>query len=164
MKLLIMSCCATKRPNPAPMPAIDRYDGPMWQTLRARLAELPAAVAAMRSGELVVRVLSAQHGFIPVDIAILPYEQRLTSRRADDLLSMCTSDHAAIADVFAEAEAVMFAGGALYRDTMWRASRGGLAQIMKVSETDGAGIGEHRAQLGDWLGVHFPCSERGLAA
>ena len=38
--LIVMACSSTKRPGEEAMPAIDRYDGPMWRTLRAALAEL----------------------------------------------------------------------------------------------------------------------------
>ena len=70
MKLIVMKCSATKRADAGSMPAIDRYDGPMWQTLRARLAGLPAARAAMASGDLLITALSTRHGFIRADIAI----------------------------------------------------------------------------------------------
>ena len=33
-RLLILSCSMTKRPGPKWMPARDRYDGPLWRTLR----------------------------------------------------------------------------------------------------------------------------------
>lgn len=34
-RLLILACSATKRDDPTYMPAIERYDGPLWRTLRA---------------------------------------------------------------------------------------------------------------------------------
>jgi hypothetical protein len=34
-RFLILACSATKRPDPAPIPARDRYDGLLWRTLRA---------------------------------------------------------------------------------------------------------------------------------
>src|SRR3546814_1674129 len=34
-RLLILACSATKRSRPGWIPAVDRYDGPLWQTLRA---------------------------------------------------------------------------------------------------------------------------------
>ena len=34
-RLLILACSTTKRDGPATMLAIERYDGPLWRTLRA---------------------------------------------------------------------------------------------------------------------------------
>ena len=34
-RLVILPCSATKRDGPEYMPAIERYDGPLWRTLRA---------------------------------------------------------------------------------------------------------------------------------
>ncbi|MCP4560161.1 MAG: hypothetical protein GY873_09070 [Bosea sp.] len=34
-RLLVLACSATKRDGQSYMPAIQRYDGPLWQTLRA---------------------------------------------------------------------------------------------------------------------------------
>lgn len=34
-RLLILACSATKRGPPMRIPARDRYDGPLWRTLRA---------------------------------------------------------------------------------------------------------------------------------
>ena len=33
-RLLVLSCSMTKRVGPTWMPARDRYDGPLWRTLR----------------------------------------------------------------------------------------------------------------------------------
>jgi hypothetical protein len=137
------------------MPAIDRYDGPMWQTLRAGLAELPAARDAVASGELLITALSARHGFIRADVAIEDYDRRLTETVAAEICRDPSYDHHQMAMRFAAADQVLFAGGAIYRDTMWKASNGGLAHIMKVAETDGPGIGIHRAQIGAWLQLHY---------
>lgn len=34
-RLLVLACSATKRPDPSYMPVRERYDGPLWRTLRA---------------------------------------------------------------------------------------------------------------------------------
>jgi len=153
--VLVMACSATKRADEGDMPAIDRYDGPMWRTLRARLAELPRAREALASGELAIVVLSAQFGFIPADLRIPNYERLMTKARADELCSSAMGDPTYLRTRFEEASAVMFAGGELYRSAMWRASRASAAERGKVTETDGGGIGIHRAELGSWLEEHF---------
>src|SRR3546814_11987320 len=54
-RLLILACSATKRSRPGWIPAVDRYDGPLWQTLRA--------IGPDRQDPKVA-VLSTRYGFI----------------------------------------------------------------------------------------------------
>lgn len=139
--LIAMACSATKRPDPGELPAIDRYDGPMWRTLRAALGELP------ESARPEVWFLSARYGFHPATLPIVNYDGVLSEARARDLLRMPSSNHMAFAQTVANHHRVLFAGGALYRDTM----RSACPRISLLSETDGGGIGEHRAQLRAWI-------------
>jgi hypothetical protein len=39
-RLLILNCSRYKRETPDPLPALERYDGPKFQLVRAHLAEL----------------------------------------------------------------------------------------------------------------------------
>src|SRR6185369_6280849 len=78
-RLLILGCSATKRRDPGAMPAIERYDGPMWRTLRAALSEI-RPVDRPR-----VAVLSAEHGFIPSLMPIADYDRRMDRARAAEL-------------------------------------------------------------------------------
>jgi hypothetical protein len=155
MKLIIMGCSATKVPGAAPMRAIDRYDGPMWRSLRARLVELPAASAALKSGELRIYALSARFGFFDAETPIPDYNLLMTAVRIEKMARDCSFEVQQIPGKVDDADAVLFAGGSLYRDAMWKAAGGRLSNIMKISETDAAGIGLHRAQLGAWLNEHF---------
>lgn len=141
--LLILACSATKRPDPHPIRAIDRYDGVMWRTLRVALAELPATART----HIRVWFLSARYGFHPAEMPIVDYEEAMTPRRADELLHMPTSNHAAFAAEAQTARTILLAGGSLYRETMRRAIR----HRAEITETDGAGIGIHRQQLRQWL-------------
>ena len=155
MKLLIMGCSGTKRPGPGPMTALDRYDGPMWKTLRARLAELPAAHAAVQAKDLRIYVISALFGFIPADVEVPDYDRRMTPELAGKMARDPSFDFQYVPHLVKEADAVMLAAGAVYRDAIWRASGNSLWNLTKVVETDGAGIGVHRAQLGSWLQTHY---------
>lgn len=160
MKLIILSCSATKRTDETELKTIDRYDGPMWRTLRAQLARNPVAAAAVASGELLIWALSARFGFVNAIRTPMPnYEKKMTVEILAKMARDCSYDFQRIAGFVDDAEAVLFAGGEMYRNAMWRASGGRLSQIMKIDETDGAGIGEHRAQLGAWLSQHFPYQE-----
>lgn len=157
MKLIIMGCSATKRPETTPMTALERYDGPMWRTLRAQLDRSPAAAAALASGVLRIWVLSGLYGFIPANVGEVPdYDRRITPDILAKMARDCSYDFQRIAGMVEDAEAVLFAGGEIYRNAMWRASGGRLSQIMKIDETDGPGIGVHRSQLRDWFQTHFP--------
>ncbi|MBP8241798.1 hypothetical protein CAF53_22975 [Sphingobium sp. LB126] len=141
--LIVMACSSTKRPGEEAMPAIDRYDGPMWRTLRAALAELGEDCRPE------IWFLSARYGFHPADMRIADYEQRMTPSRAAELLRLPTSNHAAFAEAARGADRILLAGGAIYRDAMRRA----IGQHPSIAETDGGGIGIHRQQLRRWLAV-----------
>jgi hypothetical protein len=67
-RLLILACSATKREDAKYLPAIQRYDGPLWRTLRTvdpvgRLAK--------------VAFLSAHFGFRSADTPIELYDARM---------------------------------------------------------------------------------------
>lgn len=160
--LIVMACSGTKRPEAVPMRAIDRYDGPMWQTLRARLSENAAATKALASGELRIYALSARYGFIDATAEIPDYNERLSPELAAKMARDPSYDFQIVRHMVADASVVLFAGGATYRDAMWKASGENLLNIMKISETDGAGIGLHRSQIGEWFAANFP-AEKGAS-
>ena len=77
-RLLILACSATKRAGPAYMPAIQRYDGPLWRTLRA----------VDPNGEKAkVASLSAHLGFRAADTPIELYEARMTRQMATAMMA-----------------------------------------------------------------------------
>jgi hypothetical protein len=79
-RLLLLACTATKRADPHPIPAIERYDGPSFRTLRKWRAANPAAAA-----HLDVLILSARLGLITAGVLIGDYNQRMTRVRAAEL-------------------------------------------------------------------------------
>jgi hypothetical protein len=79
-RLLILKCSSRKRGGVELMPAIDRYDGPLWQVLRSFLREQPLFAA-----NLDVYVLSAGFGLIPSTQLIPWYDQTMAPERADEL-------------------------------------------------------------------------------
>src|SRR3546814_6561825 len=83
--LIVMACSSTKRPGADAVPALDRYDGPMWRTLRAALTEVA------KDCRPAVWFLSARYGFHPADMPIMDYEQRMTTGRAAELLRIPSS-------------------------------------------------------------------------
>src|SRR3546814_3999760 len=62
---------------PGWIPAIDRYDGPLWQTLRAIGPDRP---------DTKIAVLSARYGFIDSRSTIENYDTRLTAALAERLI------------------------------------------------------------------------------
>ncbi len=72
-RLLILACSATKRHDPERIPAIERYDGPLWRTLRAAN---PVGRLARAS------ILSARLGFREASTPIADDDARLTAAPA----------------------------------------------------------------------------------
>jgi hypothetical protein len=77
-RLLILACSGTKTDAPGYQPAGLRYNGPLWQTLRA--AD-PDQQLARHSA------LSAKHGWISADEPIKNYDARLTAPLAARILT-----------------------------------------------------------------------------
>lgn len=77
-RLLILACSATKRRDAGWIDAIDRYDGPLWQTVRA------VAPDRMR---IKVAVLSARYGFLDSRSPIEDYDARLTPELAGRMIA-----------------------------------------------------------------------------
>lgn len=76
MRLLILSCSATKRTDPGLLPAQSRYAGPAYRVLRKALRELAQAVHPQ------VAILSAEFGLIAADTPIPWYDRRMDPARA----------------------------------------------------------------------------------
>jgi len=72
---LLLSCSATKRPDPGFLPEHDRYDGPVYRVVRANRAGL----------DLAIWIVSAEFGLIPEDRLLPLYDKRITRARAREL-------------------------------------------------------------------------------
>ncbi len=79
-RLIVLACTATKRADPHPLLAIQRYDGPSFRTLRKWQATNPTSAA-----QLDVCILSAKLGLITADTLISDYNQCMTRERAAEL-------------------------------------------------------------------------------
>ena len=77
-RLLILACSATKRDDAGRMPAIERYDGPLWRTLRHCDPEGRKAR---------VSFVSARYGFRDADSPIEAYDARLTEEVAARMIA-----------------------------------------------------------------------------
>ncbi|GAA0278006.1 hypothetical protein LNAOJCKE_5609 [Methylorubrum aminovorans] len=77
-RLLVLACSSTKRPDPDRIPALARYDGPLWRTLRAADPDGRCAKVAF---------LSAHYGFRDAATPIADYDARLTQDLADRMIA-----------------------------------------------------------------------------
>jgi len=80
MTTLILACSATKAASGLEVPALERYDGPLWRVLRKALRERDGL-----AGRLRVYALSAKYGLIPAATLVRHYDQRMTPARAREL-------------------------------------------------------------------------------
>lgn len=140
-RLLVLGCSQTKRSTAGSVPAITRYDGPLFRVLRAFLRD------HLWPERLSVAVLSAEHGLIGALSGIADYDQRLTPERARKIrpevtegLSRLLTEHGA-ADLFM---------GRGYLEAIDLDGLGGRAQ--KVTFIEG-GIGRKLRQLREHLGT-----------
>lgn len=75
-RLLIISCGVTKRGDPGLLPAIERYNGSPYKTLRATLRAMDSPTCPT------ILILSAHFGLIHAESPIPNYNLRLTKVRA----------------------------------------------------------------------------------
>ena len=75
-QLLILSCSQRKHPSQKPLPALERYNGPLFFVLRRFLRECPREAA-----QLDVYILSAVYGLIPGDFTTSFYDQKMNRAR-----------------------------------------------------------------------------------
>jgi len=71
-RLLVIACSERKKAGPAWLEAIERYDGPVWQSVRA--IQVPGNVAIM--------ALSARYGLFRSCLGIELYDDRMTPELA----------------------------------------------------------------------------------
>ena len=81
-RLLILSCSQRKRASHEPLPAIDRYNGPLFLVLRRFLRECPRQARLLD-----VYILSAAYGLIPGDFPIAWYDRKINTSRIVELQS-----------------------------------------------------------------------------
>jgi hypothetical protein len=79
-RLIILACSARKKGGPEPVPAIERYDGPMWQILRNFMRDEPLFAECTD-----ILALSAEFGLITSNDLIPLYERKMAPSRAVEL-------------------------------------------------------------------------------
>ena len=79
-RLLILSCSQSKRSTPDLIPALERYDGPVFRVINKFMREYP-----FEAQSLDVYILSAKFGLIPSRHLIPNYDYRVTMQRVREL-------------------------------------------------------------------------------
>ncbi len=85
-RLLILSCSQRKNASHEPLPAIDRYNGPLFLVLRRFLRESPRQARLLD-----VYILSAAYGLIPGDFPTTLYDRKMNTSRIVELQPQITT-------------------------------------------------------------------------
>ena len=82
---LILPCGAGKDPAACALEASKRYTGPMWQEARKAMGGSENIPKFLEEGGVDLYILSAEHGLIPADQLIEPYDTELTPQRLEEI-------------------------------------------------------------------------------
>lgn len=80
LRLLILSCSRRKRSTPDLIPALERYDGPVFRVMNKFMRMRPFGAQSLD-----VYILSAKFGLIPSSQLIPDYDYRVTRQRVREL-------------------------------------------------------------------------------
>lgn len=150
-RLLVLSCSATKTDAPGAVPAIDRYDGPAYRTLRAWLRENPE-----EARDLKILIISAKFGAIPSDTPIEQYDLRMDRFNAHKLQGGVRRAIKNAVKETAPLESVLVVAGSDYLEAIGTLEGLGLPYDTTIAS---GGIGQKLGVLRRWLhkeGEHAP--------
>ena len=139
--LLIISCSQRKVSTPEPLPALERYDGPTYRTLRKSRDEgrIPE--------KLDVLIISAKYGLLPCQQPADTYNQKMTLKRADELRPEIQSRLKSFIQTKRGGYDQVFINlGKVYMQTL-EGFHWGLVSTMEAS----GGIGQKTSQMKAWL-------------
>jgi hypothetical protein len=131
-QLLVLSCSSTKCPDVGDMKAVDRYLGPVFQSLKKQ--GVPDNVD--------VAILSAKHGLIRADTNIKDYDQLMDVNRASEFKES-PDQMDRIKNTLDGYDKVVVQGGKNYKDVIRAAS--GDANVTEIP--GGRGIGDQRRSV-----------------
>ena len=131
-RLLVLSCSDTKCPDVGDKEAIDRYLGPVFQSLKSM--GTPADVD--------VAIMSAKHGLIRSDTSIQNYNEKMSPKTAE-MFKQDAGQMSRIKNTLDGYDNVIVQGGKDYKDVI-RAAAGDT----KITEIPGGrGIGDQRSDM-----------------
>ena len=135
-QLLIVSCGSTKCPDVGNMKALDRYLGPIFQSIKK--AGVPENVD--------VAILSAKHGLIRADTPIENYDQLMTKDKVKDFVNN-PNEMSKIAETMQGYDNVLVQGGDNYKNVIKSAA----GDIPFTEVPKGRGIGDQRSSVAKFL-------------
>ena len=139
--LLIISCSQRKIQSPETLAAIDRYDGPTYQTLRKLRHE------GYTPENLDILIISAKYGLLPCQQPVDEYDQKMTLERADALRPEVQSKLKSFIHTKRGGYDQVFINlGKTYRRTL-EGFHWGLLPTLEAS----GGIGQKTSQMRTWL-------------
>lgn len=139
-RAVVLACSDRKRPGRKPLPAIERYDGPLFRVLRR--AEQVGA------GPTATLVLSAKFGLVDGHDPIPDYDKRMTRERAAELRES-VRNALSRALVQADVHDLFIAVGTSYEPALADAADV-IPEETSIHRATGS-IGGMAGQLYDWL-------------
>jgi hypothetical protein len=147
--LVILGCGQRKRQTSHLLPAIDRYDGPVFRVLRKHAREVPENATG-------TCILSARFGLIPGTLPIPPYDHLLTH---NDCSALRTRVDTQLKRTFQEIQPqrVFVSVGLRY----WSLLEGPLTREVHRANlvVANGGIGGRASQLAHWLRPGQSCND-----
>jgi hypothetical protein len=147
-RCLLMGCSNAKVQDEGALPAIDRYDGPLFRVLRRytreHLAEYPTD-----NNIPDVYILSAEFGLIPGYYPIPHYDRRMTPQRAMELRPQAFVELGHILKSTEDYQEIFICMGQDYLQVLneWEAL---IPPGLTVKISTGS-LGKRQAELHDWL-------------
>lgn len=141
-RLLILSCSQRKNTSQGQLPAIERYNGPLFFVSRRFLRECP-----QKAKRLDVYILSASYGLIPADFQTEFYDQKMNLSRVVEL-------HSQIETTFSEIlrknyTSICFVLGKTYQRA-FENLQDSIPRLTEIVMAYGP-IGKKQTQLKKWL-------------
>lgn len=144
-RLLILSCSQRKNTSQEKLPAIERYNGPLFFVLRRYLRECPC-----KTKHLDVYILSAAHGLIPGDFPTPLYDQKMNMSRVNELYPQIKTKFSYILQN--DYTSICFVLGKTYLKA-FEGLQDSIPTFTESVVTNGP-IGKKQTQLKNWLWVN----------
>jgi len=141
-RVVVLSCSRRKNPTPSLLPAVERYDGPLFRVLRRHYD-------GDKTNAPHLLVISGEYGLVRANTPLPLYDRLLTPQRAAELRSLLPSIFRAETEGFSMSEVFVSVSG-LYFDAMSDCLKQ-VPKAVRVVFAEGS-IGGRASQLSHWLG------------
>ncbi len=144
--LIILGCSRRKKRTSRPIPAIDRYDGPLFQVLRKHIRERPEVPPA-------TYILSGRFGLIDAEFPTPRYSHRLTAADIPILQNSVDSQIKKAVEKIQPARVFVSVGSQYWRLLDEPLSREFASEKLIIAS---GSIGGRASQLAHWLRLSEP--------